>query len=47
MQKQYNPYANSLDGLTIENPVQSFDFNFCKERENIPIFMSKEREGLA
>ena len=43
MQKQYNPYANSLDGLTIENPVQSF-FNFCKERENIRL---KEREGLA
>ena len=29
-----NPYATALDGLTIEDPVQSF-FNFCKERENI------------
>ena len=42
MQKQYNPYANSLDGLTIENPVQSF-FNFCKERENIRL---KRERGL-
>ena len=29
-----NPYATALDGLTIEDPVQSF-FNFCKEREKI------------
>ena len=42
MQKQYNPYANALDGLTIENPVQSF-FNFCKERENIRL---KRERGL-
>ena len=42
MQKQYNPYANSLDGLTIDNPVQSF-FNFCKERENIRL---KRERGL-
>ena len=29
-----NKYASSLDGLTIEDPVESF-FEFCKERENI------------
>ena len=29
-----NPYATALDGLSIEDPVQSF-FNFCKEREKI------------
>ena len=29
-----NPYAAALDGLTIDDPVQSF-FNFCKEREKI------------
>ncbi len=42
MQKQYNPYANALDGLTIDNPVESF-FNFCKERENIRL---KREKGL-
>ena len=31
-----NPYAHSLDGLEIEDPVESF-FDFCKERENIRI----------
>ncbi len=34
MKKQTNPYANSLDGLKLDNPVLSF-FNFCKERESI------------
>ncbi len=29
-----NPYATALDGLVIDDPVQSF-FNFCKEREKI------------
>ena len=29
-----NPYAKSLDGLKLNNPVEAF-FNFCKERENI------------
>ena len=34
MRKLHNPYANSLDGLLIEDPVAAF-FNFCRERENI------------
>ena len=29
-----NKYASALDGLTIEDPVESF-FKFCRERENI------------
>ena len=29
-----NPYANSLDGLKIEDPVESF-FDYCKEREAV------------
>ena len=29
-----NKYASALDGLTIEDPVESF-FEFCRERENI------------
>lgn len=29
-----NPYANALDGLVIDDPVQAF-FDFCRERENI------------
>ncbi len=35
-----NKYASALDGLTIEDPVESF-FEFCRERENI----RKLREG--
>lgn len=31
-----NKYRTSLDGLAIENPVESF-FNYCIERENIRI----------
>lgn len=31
-----NKYRTSLDGLVIENPVESF-FNYCIERENIRI----------
>ena len=31
-----NKYRRSLDGLVIENPVESF-FNYCIERENIRI----------
>ena len=31
-----NKYRTSLDGLVIENPVESF-FNYCIERENIII----------
>ncbi len=31
-----NKYASALDGLEIEDPVQSF-FDFCKEREKIRI----------
>jgi hypothetical protein len=31
-----NKYASALDGLEIEDPVESF-FDFCKERENIRI----------
>ena len=29
-----NPYAKSLDGLKLNDPVSAF-FNFCKERESI------------
>ena len=29
-----NPYAHSLDGLNIEDPVKSF-FDYCKEREAV------------
>ena len=35
-----NPYANSLEGLEIEDPVQSF-FDYCKEREGV----RKKRES--
>ena len=35
-----NPYANSLDGLKIEDPVKSF-FDYCKEREAV----RKKRES--
>ena len=35
-----NPYAHSLDGLTIEDPVQSF-FDYCKKREAVRV----KREG--
>ena len=35
-----NPYANSLDGLKIEDPVKSF-FDYCKEREGV----RKKRES--
>ena len=31
-----NPYAQSLDGLEIEDPVQSF-FDYCKKREAVRI----------
>ena len=31
-----NPYAHSLDGLEIEDPVQSF-FDYCKKREAVRI----------
>mgnify|MGYP001250706421 FL=1 len=31
-----NPYANSLDGLKIDDPVKSF-FDYCKEREAVRI----------
>ena len=37
-----NPYANSLDGLDIEDPVKSF-FDYCKEREAV----RKKRESGA
>ena len=36
-----NPYAKSLDGLKLNNPVEAF-FNFCKERENIRRLREKE-----
>ena len=32
----HNPYKNSLDGLVLEDPVQSF-FEWCKEREAIRV----------
>ena len=35
-----NPYANSLDGLKIDDPVKSF-FDYCKEREAV----RKKRES--
>ena len=38
-----NKYRTSLDGLVIENPVESF-FNYCIERENI---RSKRESGEA
>jgi len=31
-----NPYSHSLDGLKIEDPVQSF-FDYCKKREDVRI----------
>ena len=31
-----NPYASSLDGLAIEDPVQSF-FDYCKKREAVRV----------
>ena len=31
-----NPYAKSLDGLKLNDPVSAF-FNFCKKRENIRV----------
>ena len=31
-----NPYAHSLDGLEIEDPVQSF-FDYCKRREAVRV----------
>ena len=31
-----NPYAHSLDGLAIEDPVQSF-FDYCKKREAVRV----------
>ena len=31
-----NPYANSLDGLIIDDPVQSF-FDYCKKREAVRV----------
>ena len=37
-----NKYKTSLDGLKIENPVESF-FNYCKERESI---RQKREAGL-
>ena len=36
MNKVNNPYASSLNGLMIKDPVSSF-FDFCKEREKIRI----------
>ena len=36
-----NPYANSLDGLEIEDPVQSF-FDYCKKREAVRVKESQE-----
>ena len=36
-----NPYAHSLDGLEIEDPVQSF-FDYCKKREAVRV---KREEG--
>ena len=42
MKKIDNPYANSLDGLILENPVSAF-FDFCKKREDIRL---KREAGL-
>ena len=36
MKKINNPYAKSLDGLTLDDPVSAF-FDFCKKREEIRI----------
>jgi hypothetical protein len=38
-----NPYAHSLDGLEIEDPVQSF-FDYCKKREAVRV---KRKSGEA
>ncbi len=38
----HNPYANSLNGLLIEDPVSAF-FQFCKEREAIRL---KRKSGF-
>jgi len=38
-----NPYAHSLDGLEIEDPVQSF-FDYCKKREAVRV---KRQSGEA
>ena len=35
-----NPYAHSLDGLEIEDPVHSF-FDYCKKREAVRVKRSK------
>ena len=43
MNKVFNPYKSTLDGLTLENPVSSF-FEFCKEREKIRL---KRESGLS
>ncbi len=42
MDNTYNPYAISLDGLVIKDPVKAF-FDFCFERENI---RKKREQGL-
>ncbi len=42
MKRIFNPYESSLDGLELEDPVDSF-FNFCIEREKI---RSKRESGL-
>ena len=43
MNKVFNPYKSTLDGLTLENPVSAF-FEFCKEREKIRL---KRESGLS
>ena len=40
-----NPYAHSLDGLEIEDPVQSF-FDYCKRREAVRVKESQEKHIL-
>lgn len=44
MRPYHNPYAKSLDGLKIEDPVSSF-FNFCKERERIRLNRKNKKVG--
>ena len=36
MTDAYNPYADALDGLVLDDPVAAF-FDFCRERERIRV----------
>ena len=40
-----NPYAESLNGLKLDDPVLAF-YNFCKEREKIRMILNEINPGL-